>query len=430
VNEQRCEVLVIGGGPGGSTIGALLAKRGREVVLLEKEVHPRFHIGESLLPRNMEIFESLGVMDRLKAIGVVKKAADFTDELAGGAKTTFHFARAVDKTYPSAFQVRRDELDAMLLYTARDHGVVVHEATQVTSVDLNDDARRVTAVDAEGCHHAWAPEFIVDASGRDSLLARRLNWRRRDRAHSTAAMFGHFAQAERREGDAAGNISVYWFEHGWLWMIPLRDGCMSVGAVCEPAYIKSRDCSPEEFLQRTIAMMPNAAARMRDAYAISEVCTAGNYSYDSRRAGDKGFLLIGDALCFIDPVFSSGVLLAMHGAKKGADVVDACLAQPQRSRRIIRRYQREIRRGVRRFSWFIYRFRSPTFRSLFTTGDPPLRIEEAVTTVLSGDVFRRTSTELGLAGFKVVYYAKWLADALRGRFLAARRATAPAQETD
>ncbi len=411
MNGSHCEVLVIGAGPAGSTIAALLAARGRRVIVLEKEVHPRFHIGESLLPRNLEIFEELGVMDRLAEIGVVKNAADFTDEMAGGIEKTFDFSRAADKTYPSAFQVRRDELDAILLDSARSRGVEVHESLQVTSVDVHADGARVAAVDSDGRHSTWTADFLVDASGRDSLLARRLAWRRRNRTHSSAALFGHYGGVVRREGDAAGNISIYWFEHGWLWMIPLRDGRMSIGAVCEPAYLKARDCSLEEFLGRTIALMPNAAARMKDAYTISEVRTAGNYSYDARRAGGKNFLLIGDAFCFIDPVFSSGVFLAMSSARLGADAVETCLDHPRRAAGAVRRYERALRRGIRRFSWFIYRFRSPTFRRLFTTPDPPRRIEEAVTTMLSGDVFRRTPTVAGLAAFKATYYAASLAGA-------------------
>lgn len=412
MSTHSCEILVIGGGPGGSTIGALLARRGHDVVLLEKEVHPRFHIGESLLPCNLGIFAQLGVMDKLAAIGVVKHAADFTDELAGGIEKTFYFSKAADNTYSSAFQVRRDELDAMLLDTARGNGVAVHESTQVIKVEIREDGSLVTAVDSDGRHTTWSAKFIVDASGRDSLLARRFDWRRRNRTHSSAALFGHFAAVERRVGEAAGNISIYWFEHGWLWMIPLRDGRMSVGAVCEPAYLKSRDCSPEDFLTRTINLIPKAARRMADAYAISEVRTAGNYSYASRRAGGKGFLLVGDAFCFIDPVFSSGVFLAMSSAQLGVEVVEACLARPGRSRTIVRAYERRLRRGIRRFSWFIYRFRQPAFRRLFTRADPPMRIEEAVTTMLSGDVFRRTPTALGLAGFKTIYYVARLGDAL------------------
>ena len=195
--HQECEVLVIGGSPAGSTIASLLAQRGRDVVLVEKEVHPRFHVGESLLPRNMEIFEQLGLLSELAALGVVKKAADFTDELAGGVEKTVYFSKAADKTYPSAFQVSRDELDAMLLGSAHRAGVVVHESTQVRSVDLRDDNVFVTTANADGTHGTLTARYLVDASGRDSLLAR----------------------------------------------------------------------------------------RMVDAYAISEIRTAGNYSYDSHRAG-------------------------------------------------------------------------------------------------------------------------------------------------
>jgi flavin-dependent dehydrogenase len=413
VSVDTCDVLVIGGGPAGSTIGALLAQRGHSVVLLDKATHPRFHIGESLLPCNMAIFERLGVTDRLEAIGVVKRGADFTDEIAGTAARTYWFSKAANKSYPYAFQVRRDQLDDMLLRACGDKGVCVMEATHVTGVDLNEHGRsRVSASDATGRARVWDAGFVVDASGRDSLLARNLRWRRRNPTHSSAAIFGHYTGVERRSGEAAGNISIYWFDHGWIWMIPLADGLMSVGAVCEPSYLKSRDCSPEEFLGRTVGPLPSVGNRMRAARLASEVRTAGNYSYGSARAGGRGFLLVGDAFCFIDPVFSSGVFLAMSSASLGADVVDSCLADPSRSRTYVRSYERQMKRAIRRFSWFIYRFRSPSMRRLFTSVVPPARIEEAVTTVLAGDVFGHSGTALGLAGFKTVFYAHALT---RGR---------------
>jgi len=357
------------------------------------------------------------VLDRLETIGMVKYGADFTDEIGSGRTRTFQFSKAVDKTYPHAFQVRRDQLDDMLLRACGEKGVTIEESTQVNAVDLHENgASRVSATDAQGRRRTWEARFVVDASGRDSLLAHKLGWRYRNPAHASAAMFGHYTGVERRAGQAEGNISIYWFEHGWIWMIPLADGLMSVGAVCEPAYLKARDCSAERYLERTLALVAGVRARMRASSLVSEVRTAGNYSYSSVRAGARGFLLIGDAYCFIDPVFSSGVFLAMSSASLGADLVDACLADPACTGARLRAYERQMKRAIRRFSWFIYRFRSPAMRRLFTSVDPPPRIEEAVTTLLAGDVFRPTPTRLGMIGFKTAFYAYALKQLASRRF--------------
>jgi flavin-dependent dehydrogenase len=404
---ESCDVLVIGGGPAGATIATLLAEHGWHVVIVEKASHPRFQIGESLLPQNLPLFERLGIREAVGAIGVVKLGADFTDETSGKGPKTFYFANAFDKTNDHAYEVRRDVFDRLLLDNAAGRGVDVHRRVEVAGLDL--DPRHgslVTVRDRMGGTRRWRARVVVDASGRQAFLARRLGLTRRDRRHASAAVFAHFAAVDRRTGRDAGNLSIYWFERGWLWMIPLPDGVMSVGAVCDPAYIKARASTPAALLAATIEGMPRAAARMRHAVPLTEARIAGNYSYCAQRAGGPGYLLVGDAFAFIDPVLSSGVLLAMTSAAHGAEVVDASLRDPAGAAKRLARYERDLRAALRRFSWFIHRFGSPMIRSLFTEATPPRRIEEAVSTVLAGDVFRRTPTTLGRIGFKAVYYAR------------------------
>ena len=181
-----------------------------------------------------------------------------------------------------------------------------------------------------------------------------------------------------------GNISIFWFQHGWFWFIPLADGSTSVGAVCWPHYLKSRSKPLTEFFRDTIAMSPELAERLAGAELVDDrVHATGNYSYTSTRGSGDGFLLLGDAYAFIDPVFSSGVYLAMANAFQAADAVATCLDRPQQARAALRRYERHLRRGPRAFSWFIFRMTNPTMRELFMQPRNVMRVKEAVLALLA-----------------------------------------------
>jgi flavin-dependent dehydrogenase len=397
-------VLVVGGGPAGSTIAALLAERGRRVVLVEKERHPRFHIGESLLPLNLPLFERLGVKDAIEGIAIRKYGAEFVSPYHGRA-ITYNFANAWDKTLPYSYQVRRSEFDHVLLKNAAAKGAEIVEGMRVTEITFSDEGgAEIQAQDGDRRECRWRAAFVVDASGRDTLLAGQLGLKRRNRRHNSAAMFGHFTGARRLPGKAEGNISIFWFDHGWFWFIPLADGTTSVGAVGPPEFFKSRQTDLTSFFMSTIAMCPEIAERLKDAHLDTEVTATGNYSYSAKRMTGRNFVLVGDAYAFIDPVFSTGVYLAMTTAFLGADAVDACLREPHRAARVLKRYEVEARRGLAAFTWFIYRIQSPVFRNIFMSPGNPFRIEEAVLSLLAGDVFGRSPIGLRLVAFKLIYY--------------------------
>ncbi len=402
----ECDVLVVGGGPAGSTISALLAEKGWRVTLLEKEHHPRFHIGESLLPHNLPIFERLGVLKQVDAIGIKKPGADFNSNLEVSGHHQFHFSFALDKSQPYAYEVRRSEFDNLLLRNSAAKGTLVLEGVRVTGVDFPNGGNPVaSAVDEQGRDARWTCRFFVDASGRDTLLARKFNLKKRNMHHASAAIFGHFLNVDRREGDYAGNISVYWFAHGWFWMIPLRDGSMSVGAVCRPAYLKQRTTTPAEFLLQTIALgHPEMRQRMRKATLINnEARATGNYSYESTRMRGDRYIMVGDAYAFVDPIFSSGVLLGMNSGVLGAEAVDAWLRGDPGADSRFRHFERMVDQGVKTFSWFIWRFNSPGMRSLMLHPGNPFRVQEAVTSLLAGDVFRDIGARSRFWLFKFFY---------------------------
>ena len=398
------DVLVIGGGPAGSTAAALLARRGHRVAVIEKARHPRFHIGESLLPANLPLFERLGVADEVRAIGMQKWGAEFVSSW-DGRQQEFRFSEAWDKSMPFAYQVRRSEFDQILIRNAARAGAEVFEATRVCAVDLGDGASpvQVQVQREDGGSESWRARFLVDASGRDTFLANHLQCKRRNRRHNSAAIFGHFDGAQRNAGEREGHITIYWFDHGWFWFIPLSDGATSVGAVVWPYYLKSRTRPVNDFLLDTIALCPPLAERLSAARLLGEAEATGNYSYRCTRSYGDNFLLLGDAYAFIDPVFSSGVMLAMKSAFAGCDAIEACLRAPSRARAALREFDRLTRHGPKQFSWFIYRVTTPTMREMFMRPRNTLRMKEALLSLLAGDIYGSTPIWRSLRAFKLVY---------------------------
>ena len=403
---SECDVLVIGGGPAGSTAGAMLAQRGYKVVVLEKDHHPRFHIGESLLPANLPLLEKLGVADAVKAIGMEKWGAEFVSPWHDSKTQTFRFTDAWDKSMPFSYQVRRSEFDEILLRNTAKLGAEVIEGCRVRNVAFapGNGGATIHAQYEDGRTQDWRARFVVDASGRDTLLGRQFDVKRRNPRHNSSALYAHFTGAKRHPGQDEGNITIFWFDHGWFWLIPLADGATSIGAVVWPHYLKSRSKPVREFFLDTIALCPALAERLADAALASEVDATGNFSYACDRTHGPNYLLIGDAFTFIDPVFSSGVMLAMQGGFEGAEAVDVCLREPAKAAAALARFDRQVRKGPKEFSWFIYRVTNPTMRDLFMAPSNIWRVKEALLSMLAGDIFGKTPIWRSIAALKGIFY--------------------------
>jgi flavin-dependent dehydrogenase len=402
--QDTCDVFVIGGGPAGSTVAALLAQQGRKVVLVEKSHHPRFHIGESLLPANVALFERLGVREQVAAIGMPKWGIEFVSTVDKRA-SELKFAEAWDKSMPYSWQVRRSDLDELLFRNAATRGAIALEGCRVRDLSFDAEGATVHAELDDGARRSWRTRFVVDASGRDTFIANKLRCKQKNPRHNSSALFGHFTNAERLPGINEGHISIFWFKHGWIWFIPLADGTTSVGAVCWPYYLKSRAKPVKDFFMDTIAMSPELSERLKNATLVDGIAHAtGNYSYSASHSSGERYLMLGDAYAFIDPVFSSGVYLAMQGAFSGAETIATCLDQPERAAQARAAFDRITRRGPRVFSWFIFRIGSPAIRGLFLYPRNPLRVKEAVLSVLAGDIYRRSPKWLSLWAFKGLYY--------------------------
>jgi flavin-dependent dehydrogenase len=407
--DFRCDVLVVGGGPAGATISALLAERGRDVVMLEKARHPRFHIGESLLPANVQLFDRLGLRAQIEAIGMPKWGVEFVSP-DHAHRSFVEFAEAWDKSMPYAWQVRRSQMDELLFRNASAKGARALEGHRVREVAFDGEGATVQVeVDSEhgdGARQTWRTKFLVDASGRDTLLANHFKCKEKNPRHNSSALYGHFTGAQRLAGKLEGNITILWFDHGWFWFIPLADGTTSIGAVCWPYYLKSRHKKPlAEFFRDTIALCPELERRLASAVLVDDaVYATGNYAYSSTHCSGERYLMLGDAYAFIDPVFSSGVYLAMQSGFEGADTVETALDRPRAYASARRRFDKMMRHGPREFSWFIFRVTNPTMREFFMDPRNPLRVKEALLSLLAGDIYGKTPIWGSIRIMKALYY--------------------------
>ncbi|QSX79296.1 NAD(P)/FAD-dependent oxidoreductase [Agrilutibacter solisilvae] len=403
------DVLVIGGGPAGSTAATFLARKGWKVLLLEKGSHPRFHIGESLLPMNLPILERLGVLEQVKAIGTYKPGAEFPivgDGTGNGLDyNTFRFDRALDPQFGYAYQVKREEYDQILFNHARASGADARERVKVEKMEFGADGRPslAHARNDDGSTFTVQPRYVVDASGRDTFFGSQLKLKRKNDKHQSAAIFSHFTGVERRPGEDSGNITVQRFDHGWMWLIPLQHDVMSIGAVCFPEYLKQRRGESEQFLMKTLLGEHQVAARMNDAQRVGPVHVTGNYSYTCSRMTGPGWVMVGDAYAFVDPVFSSGVYLGMNSAEQAADVVDGALREPGREAALQAAMVKRLKRGLKHFQWFIYRFTTPVMQHLFNNPRNIWQVEQAVISMLAGDVFDNPQVLKRLRIFRMIY---------------------------
>lgn len=403
------DILVIGGGPVGTTVATLLSQKNYKVCLLEKARHPRFHIGESLLPMNLPILERLGVLEQVKDIGIIKHGAEFNflnPSTQQWQREIFYFDQAFNKTWSHAYEVKRSEFDKILYDNCQQNGVKVLDNHRATGVDFTSPGHVIVHYkDPDKQSNSLHARYVIDASGRDTLLSRKYQLKQKNPHHQSSAIFAHFDQVERRIGKDEGNISLYWFEHGWFWMIPLNDGSMSVGAVCWPEYLKTLKSSTEDFLWKTIAMNQAVADRMTHATLLGEVRATGNFAYTSKKMWGRDFMLLGDAFAFVDPVFSSGVYLGMSGAEQAAQTIDQCLKNPHQTTQLCDQLEKRLRGGIREMCWFIYRFTSPVMQRLFMDPRNDWQVESAVVSMLAGDIFDNKAVKKRLRLFYFIYYS-------------------------
>ena len=392
------DVVVVGGGPGGSTAGAFLAKAGHRVLLFERETFPRFHVGESLLPATLPIMDRLGVHATVAERGFqVKYGATFHDQ-ESGLEHTFYFLR--DKPWPSySYQVPRADFDALLLEHAMKLGVDVGQPATVEAVAFDADGVTVT-VESHGQRTSVRARFLVDASGRAGLLAQKVGARERVPNLGKVALFAHFRGAWRAPAPDEGNIRIYVFESGWFWWIPLAGDRTSVGCVMHAKTVRDWGGTQEALYAEMIRRCRRVAEGLRGAQQVTPLHAEANFSYRNRPVVGDRFLAVGDAVAFVDPIFSGGVHIAMQSGELAARAIDAALADGRFTARRFAAYERRVWGGLRPFFKFIHKYYEPAFLELFLQPRGAFGMIDAVLSVLSGGSFlgmrRRTRASLAL----------------------------------
>ena len=383
------DVVVVGGGPAGSATGGFLAQAGRRVLLVEREPFPRFHVGESLLPATLPILDRLGAHKAIAERGFqVKYGATFHDQ-ESGLEHTFYFLR--DKPWPPyAYQVPRAEFDALLLEHAKKLGVDVRQPATALAVAFDADGVTVTA-ESHGQRTEMRARFLVDATGRAGLLSQTLGGRERIPNLGKVALFAHWRGAWRAPAPDEGNIRIYVFEHGWFWWIPLAGDRTSVGCVMHARTVRDWRGTRDALYAEMIRRCRRVAEGLAGARPVAEVHSEANFSYSNRPVVGDRFLVVGDAIAFVDPIFSGGVHIALQSGELAARAIDRVLADGRFEARRFASYRRRVWGGLRPFFRFIHKYYEPAFLELFLQPRSAFGMLDAVLSVLSGGAFLRMS---------------------------------------
>ncbi|MCB1056958.1 MAG: tryptophan 7-halogenase [Acidobacteria bacterium] len=389
---SRADCLVIGGGPAGATAARQLALQGLDVVVLEKDRHPRFHVGESFLPRSLAQLRELGLEDRLERLPRVQKlGAEFLEGHAGSEPSRIWFRDALGGGEPEAFNIARAPFDAMLLDAAREAGATVREDTPVREIlELADGAVRVATADGE-----VAARYLLDASGQGTILGRHLGTRRVLPALKKVAYFGHFRGVGRAEDETGGFISLVLCREGWFWLIPLDEETTSIGLVLHHGDARQLPVPASQILGWAVRRCPVMAERCADAVFPESNGVTADFSYTCAPYAGPGYFLLGDAATFLDPIFSTGVCLGMMGAVEAAEHV-AALVRGTGADAAARQqdYSRFVERSSRPFFRLVEGFYQQSFRELLLSESGPLEVHRALVAVLAGHVFPRPAFAL------------------------------------
>ncbi|MCP4847988.1 MAG: NAD(P)/FAD-dependent oxidoreductase [Verrucomicrobiaceae bacterium] len=356
--EKNADVVVIGGGPAGATAAALLAEQGHDVTVLEKSKFPRYHVGESLMPFCYHTLDRLGLVGEMDKVGFTQKFSVQFVTQDGQQSRPFYFFQHYDHPSSTTWQVLRSQFDGLILDRARDNGARVHELTSATSlIEENGNTVGVRAVTEDGSRHEISAPMVIDASGRDAFAQTKRKWRKRDPRLGKIAIWTYYKGAQRDPGLDAGSTTVAYIpEKGWFWYIPLANDIVSLGVVAERDYLYRESTDPGEILSEEIKNNVWISEHLKSGEQFGRYWTTGEYSYRSEFCASNGLLLAGDAFAFLDPVFSSGVFLALKSGEMAADVVHKAIGDNDFSASQFSEYGRELCQGIESMRALVYAF--------------------------------------------------------------------------
>ncbi len=392
MSENKFDVIVMGGGPAGSSVAGMLAREGRQVILFEKAIFPRHHIGESLMTDTYWTFRRLGLLEKLKESPFVRKYSVQFANPAGKESRPFYFFEAVHHESAVTWQVTRAQFDHMLINHAAEQGAVVHQGVQVKQVLFEGD--RAVGVEVEmqdGTREKFYANVVVDATGQTAMLSNKFRWRVRDPKLKKAVIYSYFKGAHREPDLNGGATLVLRTEAGsggWFWYIPLENDITSVGIVANPEYLlKGRGQDLAKIFQEEIDKCEPCRKRVAEGTRVDKIYSILDYSYRSKHNAGNGFIIIGDAYGFLDPIYSSGVLLALKMAELAADAIHDAFNHDDFSAARLGQYQQKLDRGIESMRKLVYAFYNDGFSFAgFLRKYPEERVH--IINLLIGDVFK------------------------------------------
>ncbi|MDE0859732.1 MAG: NAD(P)/FAD-dependent oxidoreductase [Akkermansiaceae bacterium] len=391
-----CDVIIVGAGPAGCTAATILAEeKGKKVIVLEKEHFPRYHVGESLIPHCYDTIERLGMVDRLNEKGFQSKQSVQFVNPDGKVSAPFYFAKHSDHPRSKSWQVDRETFDTMMMERAREAGAEVREGVTVIGfIEEDGFIVGVKAESADGSRFELRAPMTMDASGRDAIFQRKKKWRKRDPKLNKIAIWTNYKGAKRDPGIDEGATTVAYVEgKGWFWNIPLKDDIVSTGIVAERDYLYRGSRDLKEIYEREIKENKWIEEHLSEGEQFGKYWVAGEYSYRAEHCATDGLILIGDAFSFLDPVFSSGVYLALTSGAMGADAVAAALENKDTRAEQFLPYGERLCKGIEWMRKLVYAF----YDENFSFKDVVMKYEEvhhSLTDCLIGDLIDHDYTEL------------------------------------
>lgn len=386
------DAVILGGGPAGATAGIELARSGRRVLLLEKQVFPRFHVGESMMPVGRDMIHRLGLADQLATLPQVPKhGAEFGFPGTPDDETLrFAFTQSLSEGPIVSMNIERSHHDKMLLDAAREAGCDVREGVRVEAIERLAHHDVAVRVGGEVVRAKW----LLDASGQATVVAKHLGTKRGIPSLRNTAFFGHFTGVERLRGDEEGYPTIVMFDEGWFWIIPINDTVTSCGLVMHQDAVKRAGVPSRQMLRWAVERCPLVARRMRDATFPETSHCVSDYSYRCEPYAGPGFFLVGDAATFVDPIFSTGVALGMASGIEAAKLIGAIDTGTLTPQAAQKRYIRFVKGSTKLLFELVHNYYDHSFRELMMNGTGPAQMHRAVISLLAGHVFPRPAWRL------------------------------------